>query len=177
MKYLLCILSVSTMLLSSCNSNSTTGTNNNNNGGTNNTAANTMTVTIDGTNYTMVASGGKGASGGVTVTSIAGADATGKGVGFSLTNITTAGPYSFGYSVGAAGLTGAILTYTYTVGSDNIVYSSSTVPGVTSGTLTIQELTATSCKATFTGTVTKIQGTAGANTVSITNGSVNATIY
>lgn len=182
MKKLLSVLSVvslSAVMFISCSTNTTTPGTNNNNNNTNNTAANTMTVTVDGTAYTMTSVGAKGSSGGTTVISVAGTDAvSGKSVGLSLTNIPGPGTYNAGYTVSGTQVVGALLTYSYSASaSDDVVYSSSTTPGAASGTVTVQELTDTTCKATFSGSVTKLQGTAGPGTVTIANGSVNAKLF
>jgi hypothetical protein len=170
MKQLLTVLSLCALLLVSCKSDSTTGTNNNNNNNNNNTnnaPANTMIVTIDGTTYTWTAVGAK--SGG-TIT-VSGADAAGdKVAGFNMSNVTGPGTYSTGSAT-----TIVTLTYGYPVGSDEVVYS--TIPGASSGSITVQELTDSTCKATFSGTLTKISGASGSSTATFTNGSVNAHLY
>lgn len=176
MKKLLSVLSVvslSALMFISCSKDSdTTGTNNG--GGSVPSTSNTMTVTIDGTAYTLTAFGIKVTNGGNTAITIAGSDASGKVVGLSLSNISAAGTYDVG-TFDPATSTGANMTYQYNDGSGNgVAYA--TLAGLTSvGKLTITELTATSMKGTFNATLTKISGS-GANTVVITKGGVNSTI-
>lgn len=164
MKQTLLILSFFVLTLVSCSKDSDTtgGNNNNNNNGTNNAPKDTMIVTVDGTAYTFTAAGAT--NGGITT--VAGGDASGRTVGFNLQNITGPGTYS-------VGLTGGVtLTYSYMNGSESIAYSTLVLSG--GGTVTVQELTDSTCKATFNGTVTKISGSGGAGSAVITNGSVNA---
>ena len=134
-----------------------------------------MTVTVDGTAYSWTATAHRTSIGGQTSITVAGADTSGsgKGGGFTLSNISATGTYDVG-TVIINGTSAQTVTMVYT--PDNNTQYTSPLTGTTSvGKVTVTELTTTSIKATFNATLTKQSGT-GANTVTLTNGSVNATI-
>jgi len=173
------ILVLSLVAFTSCKSDSTSSNNNgsnNNGGGSVPTTSNTMTYTADGTSYTQTAMGIKVNAGGQSTLTIAGADATGRGTGFTLTNISGTGSHDVGL-MGMSGTTPSmiIMNYTYVNGIDTVQYSTPTTMLSSVGKLNITEMTATTFKGTFDATLTKLKGATGAATVHLVGG-VNSTV-
>ena len=141
------------------------------------TTLNTMIFSVDGSAieitpaYTYL-----GTLLGDTVTLVAGVDNNGKATGVGLLGIHAAGTYPIGSEDTTGGNIQAIdMDYIYYLPGDTVKYlTPQPIPGSPSvGTLKLTELTATSIKATFTATLTKTQGIAGAPTIKIAGG-VNA---
>jgi hypothetical protein len=136
-----------------------------------------MVFTVSGTTYTMPVTAHRQTTSGQTVISIVGVDTAGTAGGLALTNITATGSYDVG-TVKLSGTTiqTVVMTYTTKDGSGNsVTYQSPNTPGSSVGNLTIQQLDATTIKATFNGTLT-INGSGVETPVVVSGGSLNATI-
>ncbi|HEY6172731.1 MAG TPA: hypothetical protein VIX80_10775 [Candidatus Kapabacteria bacterium] len=156
MKFIFSSLLLCTVLfIMSCNSDdNSTDTGNNNNG----VGQDSMALTIDGTAYRWAASGAKNSS----FYLIAGADASGKSVTLSFTNLTATGTHS---------TSGGLFSMTYGTGSST-TYSATFAAGT--ATANVTEL-GSKVKATFSGTLNRTSGSGGNATVSITAGAFNVT--
>ena len=170
MKKLLSILSLSALIFVSCSkSGDTIGSVNNN------TGANIMVVTVDGTTYTWKVFATDTILTGQRVIMVTGIDTTVlitggiRGGSFQLINISSPGTYDVGPIIPGNGL----IQMFYTL-NDSTHYASPVPAANSVGKVIITELTKTSIRASFNGTLTRNVGSSGATTVSLTNGSVNA---
>lgn len=136
---------------------------------------NTMIVTVDGVGYTWTATAQRVfiPITGTSYISVAGSTGNGKIVSFSLSNISNAGTYKIGLRDTSSARISATMIYQ----ADLSNAYSSPEDTVSVGDLTIQELTTTSIKATFNGTLKRFKGTDGDSITVITHGFVNATIH
>lgn len=142
-------------------------------------AANTMNVTVDGTNYTWLAGATHQSYNGQAALTIVGADTTTATheASLILVNITAPGTYNIGT---LNGLTTqyVIATYSYADGAGSAqVYTTPPVPGLSaSGTVQITRYDSV-VVGTFNATVTRQAGSTGPSSETIANGAFNAGIY
>ncbi len=172
--YVFLLICIGAVAISSC-SKSSNPTSTNNNNGADTTSNGTMKITVDGTAYVLTtATAHTTATSRLRTVTVAGADVTGKGCGFTLTNISGVGTYDIATSFSGSTPQVVFMTYEYKDASGNSVSFASPNTGASVGKITITEMSTTTLKATFNGTLTN---TSGSGTTTITNGIINATFY
>ncbi len=173
--YVFLLICIGAVAISSC-SKSSNPTSTNNNNGADTTSNGTMKITVDGTAYVLTtATAHTTATSGLRTVTVAGADnVTGRGCGFTLTNISGVGTYDIATSFSGSTPQVVFMTYEYKDASGNSVSFASPNTGASVGKITITEMSTTTLKATFNGTLTN---TSGSGTTTITNGIINATFY
>jgi hypothetical protein len=141
--------------------------------------SNTMIFSIDGSPVsTYFAFSAKGVLFGDTMNIVAGANYSQVGAGIGLLGIHGSGTYPIGTEDTSGGMIQAIdMDYIYFLPGDTVKYLTPqpVIGSPPVGTLKLAELTDTTIKGTFHATLTKMQGIAGAPTVTIAGG-VNATL-
>ncbi len=163
-----------TMLIASCKSDSTSSNNNN---PSNSTPANTMTATVSGSNMTFIDGYTMQSYKGQAALVVLGIDSVfGRNMTLTLVNVTAPGTYNVGTITPGSLNTYCVVAYTYADATKQPQsYSSPITPGLTSaGTVTVTQFDTVGVKGTFNATVTKLSGSTGPSTETITNGAFNA---
>jgi hypothetical protein len=178
MKNILCILSLSVLLLASCSKTSTpTSTNNNNGGGNGGAATGQVVATVNGTAITfktLGASGNGSYVGGVISFAVAGLDsATGQTIGIGGGGFVSTGTYDLG-TKNLSPIYGFGMTYnTKDANGNSLSYGTNSTTYAKVGTITINTLTSTNAQGTFTATLPLTNGNSSVTSVTITNGGFN----
>jgi hypothetical protein len=141
-------------------------------------SSNTLTATIDGTDYKSVSTTGSKFVFALDTSFIVTSTLTNGTVELNINGYTTAGTYPIGPLDNSNRYN--LIKYSYFDSSSFEAISYQTpaaAPGITEvGSVTITELTDTSLKATFNATLTHTKGSSGAETIRITNTGVNVRI-